>query len=113
MFSILIFKVHPGETMNASAPELTRAFVPRDFGSFLDEAARARARRALGMCDACPFSALQLNGFLLALERGGLRLVSHEPVSTIGSKVEMTMLHPLWHPHRGMLDARLCAGLSV
>ena len=59
------------------------------------------------MCDHCPFTALQLNGFLLALERGGLALVLLQPVSTIGSKVEMMMLHPLWHPRVGM---RTCSG---
>ena len=69
----LLMEVHPGETMNASAPELARAFAPREFGSFLDDEARRRARHAFGMCDACLFTALQLNGFLLALERGGLR----------------------------------------
>jgi hypothetical protein len=109
----LLMEVHPTETMEVAAkvrgpirdePDLRRSSTLTPVAhsaSWLALTDRQRARAELGMCDTCPFTSLQLNAFILQLERGGLRLFSTEPVSKIESKVELAMLHPRWHPRGG------------
>lgn len=96
----LLMEVHPGETMEASSKAL-EALPRNSFGSYLDAAGRERSRQNLGMCPDCAFRAMQLDLFLLTLERSGLRLVTTEPVSAVASKVEMALVNPAWHPHLG------------
>ena len=78
---------------------------------FLGRNESALAREELGLCSGrgkgCDFTAVQLDAFMLTLEQAGLRLVSTDPVSLRGAKVELALLNPRWHPHLGFRDCRL------